>query len=76
MLQDIVGGYWDRKLLSALSTSRTEKTDKVKMNDKNEPERTTVDKPIPYFGVELPNIENVYDSLQNVKNAVNMAFNG
>lgn len=76
LLQDTAGGYWDRKLLSALSTSRTEKTDKVKMNDKNEPERTTVDKPIPYFGVELPNIENVYDSLQNVKNAVNMAFNG
>lgn len=76
LLQDTAGGYWDRKLLSALSTSRTEKTDKVEMNDKGEPERTAVDKPIPYLGVELPNIENVYDSLQNVKNAVNTAFNG
>lgn len=76
LLQDTAGGYWDRKLLSALSTSRTEKADSIKMNDKNEPECTTVDRPIPYLGVELPNIENVYDSLQNVKNAVNTAFNG
>lgn len=76
LLQDIAGGYWDKKLLSALSTSRTEKADKVELNDKNEPERTTVDKPTPYFDAELPDIEKVYDSLQNVKNAVNIAFSG
>ena len=76
LLQGASGSYWDRKLLSELAISRTEKTDKVELSDKNEPERTTADKPIPYTGIELPNVEQVYDSLQDVKNAVNMAFEG
>jgi hypothetical protein len=74
LLQGASGGYWDRKLLSELGANRTKKDDKVKLNGANEPERTTVDKPIPYTGVELPDIEHAYENLQNVKNAVNTAF--
>lgn len=74
LLQGASGGYWDRKLLSELGANRTKKDDKVKLNGSNEPERTTVDKPIPYTGVELPDIEHAYENLQNVKNAVNTAF--
>lgn len=76
LLQGASGGYWDRKLLSELGANRTQKDNKVKLNGANEPERTTVDKPIPYTGVELPDIEQAYENLQNVKNAVNMAFSG
>lgn len=76
LLQGASGGYWDRKLLSELAVNRTKKDDKVKLNGTNEPERTTVDKSIPYNGVELPDIEQPYTNLQNVKNAVNMAFSG
>lgn len=76
LLQGASGGYWDRKLLSELGANRTQKDNKVKLNGANEPERTTVDKPIPYTGVELPNIEQAYENLQNVKNAVNRAFSG
>ncbi len=74
LLQGASGGYWDRKLLSELGANRTKKDDKVKLNGSNEPERTTVDKPTPYTGVELPDIEHAYENLQNVKNAVNTAF--
>lgn len=76
LLQGASGGYWDRKLLSELGVNRTKKDDKVTLNGAGEPERTAVDKPIPFTGVDLPDIEKTYDSLQNVKNAVNMAFSG
>lgn len=76
LLQGASSGYWDRKLLSELATSRTEKTNKVELNETNEPEHTTVDKPVPYTGVELPDIEKVYDSLQNMENTVNTALQG
>lgn len=76
LLQGASGGYWDRKLLSELAVNRTKKDDKVKLNGTNEPERTTVDKSIPYTGVELPDIEQAYANLQNMKNAVNTAFDG
>lgn len=76
LLQGASSGYWDRKLLSELATSRTEKTNKVELNETNEPERTTVDKPVPYTGVELPDIEGIYDSFRNVENAVNTALQG
>lgn len=76
LLQGASSGYWDRKLLSELAANRTEKSDKVELNGTNEPERIAVDKPIPYTGVELPDIEEAYNNLQNVKNAVNVAFSG
>ncbi len=76
LLQGASGGYWDRKLLSELGSNRTQKDNKVKLNEANEPERTTVDKPIPYTGVELPDIEQAYENLQNMKNSVSMAFSG
>lgn len=76
LLQGASGGYWDRKLLSELATSRTKKTEKVKLNSENEPERVSVDDSIPYFGVELPDIEKAYDRLQDVRNSVSIAFKG
>lgn len=74
LLQGACGGYWDRKLLSELAANRTEKSDKVELNGTNASERIIVDKPMPYIGVELPDIEEAYNNLQSVKNAVNIAF--
>ena len=44
--------------------------------ENREVKHTEKEAKMPYGGVELPDIEKVYDSLQNVKNAVNMAFSG
>lgn len=76
LLQGASGGYWDRKLLSELGVNRTKKDDKVKLNGAGEPERTTIDKPIPYTNIKLPDVEQAYESLQNLRNSVSIAFSG
>lgn len=76
LLQSASGGYWDRKLLSELSANRTKKDEEVKLNRAGEPERITVDKPIPYFDSELPDVEQAYNDLQNMRHSVSLAFLG
>ena len=75
LLQGASGGYWGRRLLNELAISRT-KTEQGAELENGEMKRTEKEAKMPYGGVELPDIEKVYDSLQNVKNAVNMAFEG
>lgn len=75
LLQGSSGGYWGRRLLNELAISRT-KTEQGAELENGEMKRTEKEAKMPYGGVELPDIEKVYDSLQNVKNAVNMAFEG
>lgn len=75
LLQGASGGYWGRRLLNELAISRT-KTEQGAELENGEVKRTQKEAKMPYGGVELPDIEKVYDSLQNVKNAVNMAFSG
>lgn len=75
LLQGASGGYWGRRLLNELAISRT-KTEQGAELENGEMKSTEKEVKLPYGGVELPDIEKVYDSLQNVKNAVNMAFSG
>ena len=75
LLQGASGGYWGRRLLNELAISRT-KTEQGAELENGEMKRTEKEAKMPYGGVELPDIEKAYDSLRNVKNAVNMAFEG
>ncbi|MDE7430661.1 MAG: hypothetical protein K2N34_01900 [Lachnospiraceae bacterium] len=75
LLQGASGGYWGRRLLNELAVSRT-KTEQGTELENGEMKRTEKETKIPYGGVELPDIEKVYDSLQNILNAVNTAFEG
>lgn len=73
LLQGTSGGYWGLRLLNELGVSRT-KTEQGVVLENGEPKRTEKEVEIPYGAVELPDIERAYDSLQNVKNAVSLAF--
>lgn len=75
LLQGASGGYWGRRLLNELAVSRT-KTEQGAALENGEMKRTEKEAKMPYGGVELPDIEKMYGSLQNVKNSVNMAFKG
>lgn len=75
VLQSASGGYWGLRLLNELGVSRS-KPEQRAVLENGEPKTVKGEKGIPYVGVELPDIEKSYDSLQNVKNAVNMAFDG
>lgn len=75
LLQGASGGYWGRRLLNELAVSRT-KTEQGAELENGEMKRTEKETKIPYGGVELPDIEKAYDSLQGVQNALNMAFEG
>lgn len=75
LLQGACGGYWGRRLLNELAISRT-KTEQGAALENGEMKRTEKEAKMPYGGVELPDIEKMYGSLQNVKNSVNMAFKG
>jgi len=75
LLQGASGGYWGRRLLNELAVSRT-KTEQRAELENGEMKRTEKETKIPYGGVELPDIEKAYDSLQSVQNALNMAFEG
>lgn len=74
LLQDSAEGYLSRRLLGELSISRTSKTDKVKLNESNEPERIRVDEPKPFNGITVPGIEETYNCLQHLENTINTAF--
>lgn len=74
LLQDSAEGYLSRRLLGELSISRTSKTDKVKLNESNEPERIRVDEPKPFNGITVPDIEETYNCLQHLENTINTAF--
>lgn len=63
-------------MLNELAVSRTKTEQRAELDDKNEMKRMEKEVKTPYGGVELPNIEKVYDSLQSVRNAVNTAFKG
>lgn len=73
VLQNASGGYWGLRLLRELGVSRS-KPEQRAVLENGEPKAVKGEKGIPFFGVELPDIEKAYDSLQSVKNAVNMAF--
>lgn len=76
LLQGASGGYWGRRLLNELAVSRTKTEQRAELDDKNEMKRVEKEVKMPYGLIELPDIEKVYDSLQSVKNAVNIAFEG
>ena len=75
LLQGASGGYWGRRLLNELAVSRT-KTEQRAELENGEMKRIEKEAKIPYGGVELPDIEKAYNSLQSVKNSVNLAFDG
>lgn len=75
VLQGAAGGFWGLRLLNELGTSRTKMEQRAELEN-GEMKRTEKEVKMPYGGIKLPDIEKAYDSLQNVKNAVNMAFSG
>lgn len=75
LLQETSGGYWGRRLLNELAVSRT-KTEQRAELENGEMTSVQKEKAIPYTNIELQNIEQAFDGLQNVKNAVNIAFSG
>jgi len=75
VLQSASGGYWGLRLLNELGVSRT-KTELGAELENGQTKRVEKEVSRPYTGVELPDIEAAYNSLQSVKNAVNMAFEG
>lgn len=76
LLQGASGGYWGRRLLNELAVSRTKTEQAAELGDNSEMRRVEKEVKMPYWNIDLPDIEKVYDSLQNVKNAVSMAFSG
>lgn len=75
LLQSSSNGYMGRRLLNELAVSRT-KTEQRAELENGEMKRTEKEVKMPYGGVELPDIEKAYDSLQGVQNALNVAFEG
>lgn len=73
LLQESANGYVGRRLLNELAVTRT-KTEKAAELKGGEVTRAEKEKPIPCTSVNLPDIEKVYEGLQNVKNAVDTAF--
>ena len=75
LLQESANGYVGRRLLNELSITRMQTEQAAELKDG---EMTSVqkEKTIPYTGVDLPDIEQVFDGLQNVKNAISTAFGG
>ena len=63
-------------MLNELAVSRTKTGQRAELDDKNEMKRVEKEVKMPYGGVELPDIEKVYDNLQSARNAVNAAFKG
>jgi len=75
LLQESANGYVGRRLLNELAVTRT-KTERAAELKDGEMTRTEKETKIPYWGVDLPDIEKAYDALQSLKNGVNIAFSG
>lgn len=73
LLQEASGGYWGLRLLNELGVSRT-KTEQMAELEDGQAKRVEKEVSKPYTGVELPDIEMAYESLQSMKNALNIAF--
>lgn len=73
LLQKTSGGYWGLRLLNELGMSRT-KTEQGAALEDGQPKRINKDVKTPYKVPKLPDIEKAYDSLQDIKNSVNMAL--
>ncbi len=73
LLQESANGYVGRRLLNELAVTRT-KTEQVAELKDGEVTRAEKEKAVPCTSVNLPDIEKVYEGLQNVKNAVDTAF--
>lgn len=75
LLQDASKGYWGLRFLNELAVSRAKEKQVAVMEDGGMKNAKWEEKN-PYNNVNLPDIEKVYDSLQSVRNTVNMAFDG
>lgn len=75
LLQDASKGYWGLRLLNELAVSRAKERQVAVMED-GEMKYAKKEEKKPYNNVNLPDIEKAYDSLQSVRNTVNMAFEG
>lgn len=73
LLQGASGGYWGLRLLNELNVSRTKMEQGTELEG-GLPRQVEKEAPKPYIGVELPDVEKAYESLQSVKNALDMAF--
>lgn len=74
LLQGAAKGYWNQRILHEIGLSRIGEGQRVAIEN-GEPKVIEGNVKIPY-ATKLPDIEKTYSSLQNVKNAVNLAFSG
>lgn len=65
LLQNIGKGYWDRRILQEISLKRTSKTVQAKLNNENELENVEVNKPIPFDGISVIDIDRAYEVFDN-----------
>ena len=73
LLQNAAGGFWGLKLLSELGNSRT-KIEQGAELENGQAKRVEKEIKTPYTAVVLPDVENIYNALQSVKNALDIAF--
>lgn len=65
LLQNMGKGYWDRRILQEISLKRTSKTVQAKLNNENELENVEVNKPIPFDGISVIDIDKAYEVFDN-----------
>lgn len=75
LLQNASKGYWGLRLLNELAVSRAKEKQVAVMED-GEIKYAKQEEKKPHNNLNLPDIEKAYDSLQSMRNAVKMAFDG
>lgn len=65
LLQEQAQGYTELRLLNQLATTRTRKEDAVAIDGDGEPKRVKVQKEDPFFGIALPDIDEVYNAFEH-----------
>lgn len=65
LLQEQAQGYTELRLLNQLATTRTHNEEAVAIDGDGEPKRVKVQKENPFFGIALPDIDEVYNAFEH-----------
>ncbi len=65
LLEEEAQGYTELRLLNQLALTRIRKEEAVAIGGDGEPKRQKVQKENPFFGIELPNIDAVYNAFEH-----------
>lgn len=72
LLQGAAKGYWNQRILHEIGVSRTKEGQRVAIEN-GEPKVIEGNVKIPY-ATKLPDIQGIYDALQDVKNSITIGF--